>query len=183
MTNVQSGSYVRLVNFNRTLTYDKKTKGQKPVLANMTGSSIEILPTPEEDDISSNEEDSEDENANYSINGNLIGLDSSNNYRCCLNEKCYYKKVNDKFTCPKCGNIFTPTTAGHAVVLKTLIQCDQKMQKLTIFTPQLKVLLESATIPVNRTNLNEAISSLKKKLPLKVFFQNEGDIIKNIKSI
>lgn len=42
MTNVQSGSYVRLVNFNRTSTYDKKTKGQKPVKANMTGSSIEV---------------------------------------------------------------------------------------------------------------------------------------------
>lgn len=42
ITNVQSGSYVRLVNFNRTSTYDKKTKGQKPVLANMTGSSIEV---------------------------------------------------------------------------------------------------------------------------------------------
>lgn len=42
---------------------------------------LQILPTPEEDDISLNEEDSEDENANYSINGNLIGLDSSNNYR------------------------------------------------------------------------------------------------------
>ena len=41
---IRTGSYVRLLNFNRTSTYDKRTNGQKPVLANLTGSSLEVSP-------------------------------------------------------------------------------------------------------------------------------------------
>uniref|UniRef100_A0A8W8NSN9 Uncharacterized protein n=1 Tax=Magallana gigas TaxID=29159 RepID=A0A8W8NSN9_MAGGI len=89
-------------------------------------------------DISSEEDIPEEENNHV---GQIYGIQNIYTYRCCINEKCTKKKINEMMTCTYYHIKYSDTSAGYAVVVKLLMK--NSRNNMQIFTDAIEQLFTS----------------------------------------
>lgn len=89
-------------------------------------------------------------------NMNIYVLNNFFPTRCCINEKCTKKKINEMMTCTYCHIKYSDTSAGYAVVVKLLMK--NSRNNMQIFTDAIEQLFTS----IGKTaNFSDAVTLLQ----------------------
>lgn len=104
--------------------------------------------------------------------------------RCCINEKCTKKKINEMMTCTNCHIKYSDTSAGHAVVVKLLIKNSRNnMQIFTAFTDAIEQLFTSMGKTANFSDAETLLQTFKELLPVPVKYTPKGDKISSLQAV
>ena len=98
--------------------------------------------------------------------GEIIGLSSVNLYQSCSREQCFNKKLENN-TCPKCNTTYSESNNNNSVVCSVAIQQKSEINNYTLFSPQVKQILQTEEKFTSAEQVEEAILNI---LPAKVGF-------------
>lgn len=104
--------------------------------------------------------------------------------KCCINEKCTKKKINEMMTCTNCHIKYSDTSAGYAVVVKLLMKNSRNnMQIFTPFTDSIEQLCRSMGKTANLSDAVTLLQTFKKLLPVPVKYTPKGDKIFSLQAV
>lgn len=104
--------------------------------------------------------------------------------RCCINEKCTKKKINEMMTCTNCHIKYSDTSAGHAVVVKLLMKNSRNnVQIFTAFTDAIEQLFTSMGKTANFSDAVILLQTFKELLPVPVKYTPKGDKISSLQAV
>ena len=97
----------------------------------------------------------------------VLGVSHVHVYPSCSNAACFNRKLVDH-KCPNCSTSYPDHTEPHSIVCNVAISKDDEIQELTLFKPQIQVLINDDEFPMDdKDALEERVLAC---VPIKISF-------------